>query len=140
MVIICDNVKRYIINVKDPKYPEALISFFDPDEEEIESPSELFDIYKKGFFHRLNGEITDKNRKLSVVTLLPADIKSSPYKMILIYIDKEKSQIAKGEIFAKDGSKYTYTITALEESLIPDTEFTFDPAKYPGIYIDDMTQ
>ncbi|HXH19255.1 MAG TPA: outer membrane lipoprotein carrier protein LolA [Chitinophagales bacterium] len=137
MLIICDNVKRYVY-LKESN--ELQINFFEPEEDEIESPSELFEIYKKDYFYRLSGEITDNNRKLSVVSLLPADIRQSPYKMILLYVDKEKNQIVKGEILAKDGIKYTYTISSVEESPVLDSEFTFDPSDYPGIYVDDMTK
>jgi len=137
MLITCDNVKRYVY-LKESN--ELQINYFEPDEDEIESPSELFDIYKKEYFYRINGEITDNNRKLTVISLIPADIKKSPYKMILLYVDKEKSQIARGEIFAKDGIKYTYIISSYEEVPILDTEFSFDTSKYPGIYVDDMTK
>lgn len=137
MIIVCDNVKRYVY-LKESN--ELQINFFEPEEDEIESPSELFDIYKEDYFYRLSGEITDNNRKLSVVSLIPADIKKSPYKMIFLYVDKEKDQIVKGEILTRDGNKYTYIISSFEESPILDTEFSFDPAQYPGIYVDDMTK
>lgn len=137
MIIVCDNVKRYVY-LKESN--ELQINFFEPDEEEIESPSKLFDIYKEDYFYRLSGEITDKNRKLSVISMIPADIKQSPYKMIFLYVDKDSSQIVKGEILTRDGSKYTYTISSFEESPIMDSEFSFDPSKYPGIYVDDMTK
>jgi len=138
MTVICDNVKRYVY-LKESN--ELQINYFEPEEEEIESPSELYDIYKKEYFYRLSGEITDNNRKLAVINLIPADIKESPYKMILLYVDKAQSQIAKAEIFSKDGVKYTYGISSVEQDLpLNDSEFHFDPARYPGIYVDDMTK
>ena len=44
------------------------------------------------------------------------------------------------EILTRDGNKYTYTIASMDESPVPETEFSFDATKYPGIYIDDMTK
>ena len=137
MVIICDNVKRYVY-LKESN--ELQINFFEPEDDEIGSPSKLFDLYKDNYFYRLSGEITDNNRKLSVVMLIPSALKNSPYKLIYLYIDKNISQIVKGEIHMRDGGKYTYIISAFEESPVMDSEFAFDPSQYPGIYIDDMTK
>ncbi len=137
MVIVCDNVKRYVY-LKESN--ELQINFFEPDEDEIESPSELFEIYKKDYFYRISREVTDNNRKLTVISLIPSDLKNSPYNMIFLYVDKEINQIVKGEIVARDGNKYTYTISSFEKSPVPDTEFSFDPGQYPGIYVDDMTK
>lgn len=137
MIIVCDNVKRYVY-LKESN--ELQINYFEPEEDEIESPSKLFDIYKEDYFYRLSGEISDNNRRLSVITLIPADIKKSPYKMIFLYVDKDSSQIRKGEILTRDGNKYTYTISSVDESPIPDSEFSFNPDHYPGIYVDDMTK
>ncbi|GIV35064.1 MAG: hypothetical protein KatS3mg031_2599 [Chitinophagales bacterium] len=138
MTIICDNVKRYVY-LKEPN--ELQISYFEPGEEEVESPSKFFELYKKDFFYRLGGETTFMDRRAAVVNLLPMNIKESPYKMIFLIVDKEKKQILKAEILSKDGTRYTYVLTAIEEtSNLPDEEFTFDPSRYPGIYIDDMTK
>ena len=137
MIIICDNVKRYVY-LKESN--ELQVNFFEPEEHEIESPSDLYDIYKKDYFYRIGGEITDGGKKLSVVQLIPADIKTSPYKIIFLYIDKENLEIKKAQINSKDGVKYTYTINSINENPLSNTEFVFDPSKYPGIYIDDMTK
>ncbi|MDZ4844549.1 MAG: outer membrane lipoprotein carrier protein LolA [Chitinophagales bacterium] len=138
MMIICDNVKRYVY-LKESN--ELQINYFEPEADEIESPSELFQIYKKDYFYKLSGEVIIDNKKLSVITLIPNDIKASPYKLIKLYVDKSENQITKGEIFAKDGVKYTYGISSVEENIqLNDSEFSFDPARYPGIYVDDMTK
>ncbi len=138
MMIICDNLKRFVY-LKESN--ELQINYFEPDADEIESPSELFQIYKKDFFYKLSGEVIAEGKKLSVITLIPNDIKASPYKLIKLYVDKSENQITKGEIFAKDGVKYTYGISSVEENIpLNDSEFTFDPNRYPGIYVDDMTK
>lgn len=137
MIIVCDNIKRYVY-LKESN--ELQINFFEPEEDEIESPSDLFEIYKKDYFYRISREVTDNNRKLTVISLIPSDLKNSPYNMIFLYVDKEIHQIVKGEIVARDGNKYTYTISSFEKSPVPDTEFSFDPEQYPGIYVDDMTK
>jgi len=137
MVIVCDNVKRYVY-LKESN--ELQINFFEPEEGEIESPNELFEIYKKDYFYRISREVTDNNRKLTVISLIPSDLKNSTYNMIFLHVDKEINQIVKGEIMMRDGNKYTYTISSFEETPVPDSEFSFDPASYPGIYVDDMTK
>lgn len=138
MMIVCDNVKRYVY-LKESN--ELQINYFEPDAEEIESPSELFEIYKKDYFYKLSGEVIAEGKKLSVITLIPNDIKASPYKLIKLFVDKTENRVMKGEIYAKDGVKYTYGISNIEENIpLNDSEFTFDPARYPGIYVDDMTK
>ncbi len=138
MMIICDNVKRYVY-LKESN--ELQVNYFEPEADEIESPSKLFELYKENYYSRMSGERMDNNIRVTVITLIPADIKQSPYKMIQLFVDKANNRIVKGEIHAKDGVKYTYGIAYSDENLnISDTEFSFDPAKYPGIYIDDMTK
>lgn len=138
MIIVCDKVKRYVY-LKESN--ELQINYFEPEADEIESPSELFQIYKKDYFYKLSGEIIAEGKKLSVISLIPNDIKASPYKLIKLYVDKSENQIVKGEIYAKDGVKYTYGISSVEENIpLNDAEFSFDPARYPGIYVDDMTK
>ncbi len=138
MLIICDNVKRYVY-LKESN--ELQINYFEPEEGEIESPSELFDLYKKDFFYRLGGETNFMGKKASVVNLLPINVKESPYKMIFLLVEKDQNKILKAEIMSKDGTRYTYTLSSIEETKdMPDEEFAFDPGKHPGIYIDDMTK
>lgn len=138
MLIICDNVKRYVY-LKESN--ELQINYFEPEENEIESPSELFDIYKNGYYYRTIKEATIDGRNIKVVELIPAKINESPYKKVHLHIDESKTIIAKAIIYSKDGITYTYGIKTFETNAnLNDTEFSFDPSRYPGIYIDDMTK
>lgn len=92
MMIVCDNVKRYVY-LKESN--ELQINYFEPEADEIESPSELFQIYKKDYFYKLSGEIIENGKKLAVITLIPNDIKTSPYKLIKLFVDKQESRIVR---------------------------------------------
>lgn len=144
MTIISDNVKRYVVlkSMANGKMQyDGQITYFEPEADEIESPSELFEIYKKDYYYKLDGEVVANSKKLAVITLIPNNVKGSPYKMVKLYVDKAANQIMKGEIFSKDGVTYTYGISAMEHNIpLNDSEFIFDPARYPGIYVDDMTK
>lgn len=138
MLIICDNVKRYVY-LKESN--ELQINYFEPDEGEIESPSELFDIYKEGYFYRTIKEETLDGRNIKVVELIPKKINDSSYKNVHLHIDEDKNIIVKAVIHSKDGITYTYGIKTFETNAnLSDSEFSFDASKYPGIYIDDMTK
>lgn len=138
MDIICDNIKRWI-HLKD--VGELQISFYEPDEENIESPSQLFTIYKDNFYYRLKGDKTTNGKSTKFIELIPMDVEESPYRRIFLYIDPSDYTIVKAEIQSKDDLIYTWQIESMKTNVpIPASKFTFDITQHPGIQVDDMTQ
>lgn len=138
ITIVCDNIKRwiYLMDVN-----ELQINYYEPDGESIESPTKLFNIYKEGFFYRLDGEENIGSKKHQKVKLIPQDLGNSQYKTIILSIDAETKRISKAVVKSSDGIDYIWELLnfRVNEDLPEDT-FKFDDKKYPGITIEDMTQ
>lgn len=138
MDIICDNVKRWI-HLKGDN--EVQINFYEPDGDNIESPSQLFTMYKKGYYYRMLTDQVYKGKRHKVAELIPADVKKSSYKRIELFIEENTLQINKAIVQSADAVSYTWELTEFKPNVsIPDATFTFDAAKYPGIHVEDMTK
>ncbi len=134
--IICDNVKRWMI-LKGEK--EVQISFYEPDANNIESPSQLFTIYKNNYYYMLDGTEALNGKQLTRVKLIPIDAKNSPYSNIYLLIDAE-NVIRKARIVGKDGVEYNWQIVTFNPNIkIDESKFGFAPAQYPGYNIEDLT-
>jgi len=116
---------------------EVQVSEADNSEDGI-NPARLFTIYEKGFKYIYNGEVRSGNKLLQVIDLSPLDIKK-PYFKIRLNIDKATSQISGFTVFDKSGGKYGYTIKTLTPNVkVPESTFSFDPKKYPGVEVVDL--
>lgn len=134
--IICDNVKRWMI-LKGEK--EVQVNFYEPDANNIESPSQLFTIYKNNYYYMLDGNEALDGKQMSRVKLIPIDAKNSPYSNIYLLIDSE-DVIRKARIVGKDGVEYNWQIVTFNPNTkIDDSKFGFVPAQYPGYHVEDLT-
>lgn len=135
--IICDNVKRWTI-LKEVE--EVQINFYEPDAENIESPTKLFTIYKDGYFYKLEGTETLDGKQVQVIKLIPQELDASLYKAIFLYIDGS-DVIRQARIEGKDGVVYLWTIKEFNPGLtIDDDVFKFDATAYPNFTIEDLTK
>lgn len=138
MEIICDNIKRWTILKEDE---QVQVNFYEPDPESIESPSQLFTIYKKDFYYQMIADSEEEGKKLKRVELIPKDLEESQYRKLHLYIDQKKNLIRKAVIFNKDGLKYIWTIRKFDTNVNFDPkDFTFDPAQYPDYVVEDFTE
>lgn len=102
------------------------------------TPASIFTIYEKGFSSKYMNEKKEGTHTLQMIELVPDDQKKSYFK-IQINIDKERKQLASAKIFDKNGSHYLYSIDKFHSNVnVPDTGFTFDEAKYPGVEVIDL--
>ncbi|HMT28965.1 MAG TPA: outer membrane lipoprotein carrier protein LolA [Bacteroidia bacterium] len=102
------------------------------------SPTNIFTIYEKGFSSKYIGDKKINNVMVQQIELVPDDTKKSFFK-IQININKADKVITSAKIFDKNGTNMTYTIekfTANPDA--PDSQFTFDKAKYPGVEVVDL--
>lgn len=135
--IICDNVKRWTILKQEE---EVQVNFYDPDAENIESPTKLFTMYKEGYYYKLDGTEDVGGTTTNVVRLLPKDNDESLYKYVLLYIS-ENNIIRQARIVGKDGVEYLWKIKEFTPGLAIDDEiFTFDAGSYPNYHIEDLTK
>jgi len=102
------------------------------------NPAKIFTIYEKGFKYLYTGDVKQNSRVYHVIELSPMDSKQSFFKVRLT-IDKQTKRISKALIFDKNGSHYTYTIKTFTPNVkVPETIFTFDPRKHPGVEVVDL--
>lgn len=131
--IFCDG-KKVITYQKETN--EALSQdLADMDSESI-TPQSIFMMYEKGFKIRYVKDITEGSKKLAVIELYPMEPKKKDYTMIVLYVEEAQLSIARAEIKAKNGSKYTYSVSKMEPNVAAaDGLFVFDKSKYPGVKI-----
>lgn len=131
--IFCDG-KKVITYQKETN--EALSQdLADMDSESI-TPQSIFMMYEKGFKIRYVKDINEGNKKLAVIELYPMEPKKKDYTMIILYVEEAQLSIARAEIKAKNGSKYTYSVSKMEPNVAAaDGLFIFDKTKYPGVKI-----
>jgi outer membrane lipoprotein-sorting protein len=102
------------------------------------NPARVFTMYEKGFKYLYTGERKVGSKVYQMIDLSPTDTKK-PYFKIRLSIDKVAKQIASVLIFDKNGSNYTYNITAFSAgTAVPESTFVFDAKKYPGVEVVDL--
>jgi outer membrane lipoprotein-sorting protein len=58
---------------------------------------------------------------------------------VLIEVDKAAKTIISTKVFEKNGNRYTYSVSSMTTNTdIPDTSFSFDPKKFPGVEVIDL--
>ena len=112
---------------------EVTITKFDPSVNTI-TPQKLFtNFYDKDFLYKLNGEQKMAGKNVQEIEMTPVD-KSKNFFKVFIYVDKSKGLLYGSRMLDKGGNKYTYTINSLDgHAVLPDSVFTFDKTKYPGV-------
>lgn len=102
------------------------------------NPAKIFTIYEKGFKPLYTGDTKINGRTYHIVDLTPIDGKRTFFK-VRLRIDKVNKQISNAVIFDKNGNHYTYAIkTFVPNVKVPESTFTFDAKKYPGIEVVDL--
>jgi outer membrane lipoprotein-sorting protein len=102
------------------------------------NPAQIFTIYEKGFKYLFTGDAKVNNRTVHVIDLIPTDNKRNFFK-VRLNIDKLTKQISNAVIFEKNGNRYTYAIRTFTPNVkIPESTFSFDAKKYPGVEVVDL--
>ncbi len=128
--IFCDgsNIWTY-----DKGSNEVTITKFDPTTNTI-TPQKLFtNFYDKDFLYKLNGEKKEGTRTLQEIEMTPVD-KSKTFHKVLVYVDKAAQSINSTKVLEKNGNKYTYSVSSINNNAaLNDAEFVFDKKKFPGV-------
>jgi chaperone LolA len=102
------------------------------------NPAKIFTIYEKGFKYLYTGDKKLGTKVYQMIDLTPTDI-DKPYFKIRLSIDKVAKQIATVLVLEKNGNKYTYNVkNFLANAKVPESTFTFDSKKYPGVEVVDL--
>jgi len=113
---------------------ECQIADADGDDEEGNiSPSSLLTIYEKGFNYLYGAEVSINGKKTDMIKLFPEG-GGKPYHTIKLYVDHASSQIARIEVYGKDGNTFTYDLKSIESNeAMDDAMFVFDTSKASDI-------
>ena len=132
--MISDGKSQWTYLKKDK---EVQVSNVDNSSESL-NPAQIFTIYEKGFKYLYTGDTKAGAKTYQMIDLSPTDTNKSFFK-IRLSIDKVAKRIASVLIFDKNGNRYTYTIkTFVPNVKVPETTFTFDAKKYPGVEVVDL--
>lgn len=102
------------------------------------NPAKIFTIYETGFKYLYTGDQKVGAKVYQMIDLTPTDI-NKPYFKIRLSIDKAAKQIARALILEKNGNRYTYSVkTFVPNAKVPESTFTFDSKKYPGVEVVDL--
>jgi outer membrane lipoprotein carrier protein len=119
---------------------EVTITKYDPASSTI-SPQKLFtSFYDKDFLYKVNGEQKIGTKTVIEIEMTPVD-KTLNFHKVYLYMDKNSHLLNSGKVLDKSGSRYLYTINNLSgNAAYPDTNFTFDKSKHPGVEVVNLTQ
>ena len=116
---------------------EVNIDNYSPEDEDV-TPSNIYNIYKKGYKYLLFGEEVIDNKTYSVVDLAPENT-DSDYFRIRLFIGKSDYILRKFIMYAKSGNRYIYEITNFNpRANLPDSYFVFDVKRYDDIDVIDL--
>ncbi|MGB4775314.1 MAG: outer membrane lipoprotein carrier protein LolA [Daejeonella sp.] len=102
------------------------------------NPAKIFTIYEKGFKSLYTGETKKGGKIYQNIDLTPTDSKRTFFK-VRLDVDKENKQITNAVIFDKNGNRYTYTIKTFTPNVtVPESTFSFDTKKHPGVEVVDL--
>jgi outer membrane lipoprotein-sorting protein len=119
---------------------EITITEPDPTDESALNPTNILNIYEKGFKYKYMGEFTAKGQTFYQIDLYPENPKNKNYSIVKLKIDKAKNQLQSIKMIGKDGIDNTIELLEFSPNVkIVDSMFKFDPAKYPkNTAINDM--
>jgi outer membrane lipoprotein-sorting protein len=102
-------------------------------------PSEMFTIWEKDFRHEMKNANAQVNGATAhEIALYPNNPKDKPYHTILMYVDKAKMEVVKIVVKTRENSEITYSVRNFKTGTeFPDTDFTFNKSKYPGVELVD---
>ncbi|MFC4873857.1 LolA family protein [Negadavirga shengliensis] len=123
--------------IKSNRYQEVTINNVDDETEEL-TPSNIYNIYKKGYEAELLGEGTLNGTPVYEI-LLTTNKRSSQFKQIKLFIDKSKNDLLAWEISDDMGGTFKYTFKELKNDVeIMDDYFVFNKKNYQNIEIIDL--
>ncbi len=130
--MICDGKSVWLYTKKQN---EVQINEFEPDSEELLSPSKMMNFYENE--KKFICAITDRTAESEFIEFKPLD-KSAEYSKMRVKISKSKNEPQQIKIFMKDGSRYTLDMKKIENTEINDSQFVFDKSQYPNVRITDL--
>lgn len=107
----------------------------------ILSPESLLTFYDKGeFVYYITNEYKEGALTIQQIEFKPLD-RNADYTKLRMNVNKATTDVISVEAFGRDGSRYKLAIDKLTPNkAFPAGHFSFDKAKYPGFYIEDLRE
>ncbi|WP_143959689.1 LolA family protein [Litoribacter populi] len=123
--------------IKSNGFQEVTISEVDEEIEEL-TPSNVYNLYKKGYHYKLKGEKKMNGKNVQEVELT-AENKGNQFQRIILYVDKDSNNIQGWKMWDNSGGVLDYQFKDLKtDADLPDTHFVFHKGEYPGVEIIDL--
>ncbi|WP_339717919.1 outer membrane lipoprotein carrier protein LolA [Cyclobacterium amurskyense] len=123
--------------IKSSKYKEVTINNVEDDADEL-TPSNVYNIYKKGYISKLIGS-SEINGVPAHEILLTAEKENARFKKIKLYIDKAKNEILAWEIKDDVVGTFKYTFKELNPNVkIVDDYFVFKASENQDVEVIDL--
>lgn len=128
-LILHNNKEVQINNVPDPEEMDGSLL----------TPEALFTFYENGkYVYQFVNEFVENGKLVQHIEFKPLD-EYSEYSKLRLVVDKRKNEIVSVTAFAKDGSRYVFSIgTFRPNKAYASNFFTFDKSKYPDYYVEDL--
>lgn len=109
------------------------------EEESLLTPQSIFNFYDKGkFIYTLMDERSEGGKVVQYIEFKPTD-RGSEYSKLRLAVDKRTRDIVHVKAFAKDGSRYTFTLISLTPNkAFAGDFFAFNKTKFPGYHVEDL--
>lgn len=128
-LILHNNKEVQINNVPDPDEVEGSLL----------TPEALFNFYENGkYVYQFVNEFVENGKLVQHIEFKPLD-QYSDYSKLRLVVDKRKNEIVSVTAFAKDGSRYIFSIGEFRPNkTYASNFFVFDKSKYPDYYVEDL--
>lgn len=134
---IYNNGKTVWTYIKSNNFQEVTINTVEEDMEEL-TPSNIYNIYKKGYNYQLVGENTLNGTVVQEIELTAED-KKNQFQNIKLFVDKENKDLMGWEIQDDIGGVFSYQLKEIDnQTNIPDNFFVFDTKKHPNVEVIDL--
>lgn len=121
-----------------PDVNEVNITEFNAGEDNMFSPSNIYNIYKKGYKYTFKGESKSGSQILETIELIPTK-KNDNVSKVEIKVNKQDKSIKSWKIWDGKNRATNFNITKFTPNVAaPASLFTFDTKKHPGVEVVDL--
>jgi outer membrane lipoprotein-sorting protein len=134
---IYNNGKTVWTYIKSNSFKEVTINTVEDNTDEL-TPSNIYNIYKKGYTYKLLGEKAQNGTVVQEIEL-SAERRNSQFQRIKLFVDKAKMDLIGWEIQDEMGGVFSYRFREINtQADLPDSHFVFDIQKHPGVEVIDL--
>jgi outer membrane lipoprotein-sorting protein len=134
---IYNNGKTVWTYIKSNNFKEVTINTVEDNADEL-TPSNIYNIYKKGYSYKLLGEKPQNGITVQEIELV-AEKRNSQFQRIKLFVDKSSMDLIGWEIQDEMGGVFSYRFREIDtQANLPDSHFVFDTQKHPDVEVIDL--